>query len=426
MKSRETNRGVCNGGSVMGGRFLILGLLLAAASGIADAQSGAEVRNVRFGVDDDTTRIVIETATEIDFNAFTLADPAARLVLEMPQSAWNVAGLSTGEGRGHGLVNTFRFFDASAASSRLVFELSHTAVVDQQFPLPPETEGGNYRLVIDVRSVGQTEVTQVDGFPEPEGLAALISTRADATYAPPERERRVIVLDAGHGGRDPGATGISGTREATVTLEAALELRRQLEATGRYEIIMTRSDDSYPSLEERVRIASAAHADLFISLHADSAGPNSTARGASVYTLSDHGAGRARTRTLQSTDWILEDETPRREEVNNILVSLALREKRNQSTVFAEMLLPRLAEAGPVVTNAHRQRGLYVLLDSQIPAVLVEMGFLTNREDEANLLSPAYRRNLMTQITETVDAYFSRLDPAPRTPERMAELSRAP
>lgn len=426
MKSRETNRGVCDGGDVMGGRILTAVLALAALAGTAGAQSVSEVRNVRFGVDGDTTRIVIETASATEFNAFTLADPSSRLVLELPQSVWAVAALSTGEGRGHGLVETFRFFDSSADASRMVFELSDTAMVVEQFPLPPEAEGGNHRLVVDVRRADRSEIADQAGFPEPQGLTALISTRADATYAEPERERRVIVLDAGHGGHDPGASGRSGTREATVNLEAALELRRQLEATGRYDVILTRSDDTYLTLEQRVRIASAARADLFISLHADSAGPNSTARGASVYTLSDHGAGRARQRALQSTDWILENAPPRRAEVNNILVSLALREKRNQSAVFAEMLLPALEQVGPVVANPHRQRGFYVLLDSQTPAVLVEMGFLTNGDDERNLTSASFRSRLMSQVASTVDAYFARMEEPSSSPERHASLSPAP
>lgn len=426
MKSRETNRGLCDGVDLMGGRILILALALTAFAGAAGAQTSPEIRNVRFGIDGDTTRIVIETANATQFNAFTLSDPSARLVLELPQSVWAVAALATGEGRGHGLVETFRFFDSSADASRLVFELSDTAMVVEQFPLPPETEGGNHRLVVDVRRAGSAEAANQSGFPEPQGLEALISTRADATYAEPPRERRIIVVDAGHGGRDPGTSGGAGTREATVNLEAALELRRQLEATGRYEVILTRSDDTYLTLEQRVRIASAARADLFISLHADAAGPNSTARGASVYTLSDHGAGRARDRALQSTDWILENAPPRRAEVNNILVSLALREKRNQSAVFAEMLLPALAQVGPIVANPHRQRGFYVLLDSQTPAVLVEMGFLTNQEDESNLVSASYRRQLMAQIAATVDAYFARMEERPSGPERHAGLSPAP
>jgi len=398
--------------------------LLSAATALA--QAAPEVRAVRFGDNGETTRIVIETASAIEFNAFTLSDPSARLVMEMPRSVWSVAGLATGEGRGHGIVDTFRFFDSSGDMSRLVFELSGTATVVEQFTLPPDADVANHRLVVDVRRSEESEMQAASGFPEPTGLSALITNRADASYAEPERERQVIVVDAGHGGRDPGTSGRTGSREATITLAAAQELRRQLEATGRYEVILTRNDDTYLTLEQRVRIASAARADLFISLHADAAGPSSTARGASVYTLSDHGAGRARTRALQSTDWILENAPPRRAEVNNILVSLALREKRNQSAVFAEMLLPALETVGPIVANPHRQRGFYVLLDSQTPAVLVEMGFLTNSQDEANLGSASYRRRLMTQITETVDAYFARLDPSDSPPERHAELSPAP
>ena len=210
----------------------------------------------------------------------------------------------------------------------------------------------------------------------------------------------MIVVDAGHGGHDPGTIGRSGTHESDVTLEAARELRRQLEATGRYEVLLTRDRDVYPSWEQRVGVMADSRADLFISLHADSS-PSEGTRGAAVYTLNDRAEDRARQRGRQNND------RTELAEVNHILLELELREKRNQSSAFAEVLLEHLSDAGPLLSNPHRQANLFVLLDPRVPAVLVEMGFLTNRADENNLNSATSRRRQMASIVSGIDDYFA-------------------
>ena len=367
----------------------VMGASLLGSAGMADQ----EVRDVRFGVDGERTRVVIETAEAADFRAFTLDGLSDRLVVDLPDMEWSVSGLDTGEGVGHGLVDGFRFFNNSSASSRVVFELEHPAVIVGQFALSPAEPGGNHRLVIDV------ERTTVDSFQSASGfthtsagsLDSLIAERVEAVYVPPARERRVIVVDAGHGGHDPGTIGRSGTHESDVTLEAARELRRQLEATGRYEVLLTRDRDVYPSWEQRVGVMADSRADLFISLHADSS-PSEGTRGAAVYTLNDRAEDRARQRGRQNND------RTELAEVNHILLELELREKRNQSSAFAEVLLEHLSDAGPLLSNPHRQANLFVLLDPRVPAVLVEMGFLTNRADENNLNSATSRRRQMAMM----------------------------
>lgn len=379
--------------AVFGGFFLLCGESLA----------DQEVRDVRFGVDGERTRVVIETAEPADFRAFTLEGLSDRLVVDLPGMRWSVSGLETGEGMGHGLVDGFRFFDNSASSSRLVFELEHPALIVSQFALEPAQAGGNHRLVIDVERATADSFVSASGFSHTNAssLDSLIAERVEAVYVPPERERRVIVVDAGHGGRDPGSIGTSGTHESDVTLEAARELRRQLEATGRYEVFMTREGDVYPSWSERVAVMADVRADLFISLHADSS-PNSGVHGAAVYTLNDTAENRARQRAREDADHTSQVD------VNNILVELELREKRNQSSAFAGVLLEHLAANGPLLANPHRQANLFVLLDPRVPAVLMEMGFLTNRTDENNLTSAAYRRRQMASVVSGIDAYFTR------------------
>lgn len=399
-KSRNENRGDDNGVDMQMQRFIaaVAGVIFLGGAGLADQ----EVRDIRFGVEGERTRVVIETAEPADFRAFTLDGPTDRLVVDLPDMNWSVSGLESGEGVGHGLVDGFRFFNNSASSSRLVFELEHPAVIVSQFALDPAQSGGNHRLVIDVERSTDDNFQSASGFTRTSAssLDSLIAERVEAVYVPPERERRVIVVDAGHGGRDPGSIGRSGTHESDVTLEAARELRRQLEATGRYEVFLTRDRDVYPSWGERVAVMADVRADLFISLHADTS-PNGGTRGAAVYTLNDTAENRARQRARQDADHTSQAD------VNNILVELELREKRNQSSAFAEVLLEHLSGAGPLLSNPHRQANLFVLLDPRVPAVLVEMGFLTNRTDEANLTSPAFRRRQMTSVVSGIDTYFA-------------------
>lgn len=381
---------------ILAAAFLAITSVLAASPALADQ----EVRSVRFGGDESRTRVVVETTEPAEFRAFTLDGVSTRLVIDLPASAWSVDGLEMGEGVGRGLVDDFRFFNNSAASSRIVFELEHPAVISEQFALDPASGSNNYRLVVDLERTSQEAFRDNSGYHRIGDMNSLIAERVEAVYTPPARERRVIVIDAGHGGHDPGAIGIGGTHESTVTLAAARELRRQLEATGRYQVLMTRDRDIYPSWEQRVGVMAEARADLFLSLHADSS-RNPNVRGASVYTLNDRAENRARTRARQ--DAAHTDQA----DVNNILVELELREKRNQSSVFAQFLLDHMDDSSPLLTNPHRQANLFVLLDSRVPAVLVEMGFMSNRTDERNLLSERFRRNQMSSVVRGIDAYFA-------------------
>ena len=381
------------------GSFLAA-ILVLAASGAAAAADQA-IREVRFGVDGQRTRIVIETAEPSDFRAFTLDAPLARLVVDLPRAEWAVEGLETGEGRGHGLVEDFRFFNNNADRSRVVFDLADPALVVSEFWLDPAEPGADHRLVLDIQRADPEQFRTASGFPESDGLDRLIAERAEAVYVPPARVRRLVVIDAGHGGRDPGAIGVSGTHEADVTLAAARELRRQLEATGRYQVVLTREDDRYLTLQQRVQVAAEHRADLFLSIHADAAA-NRNARGAGVYTLNDRAENRARARALEEAD------ASRQQDVNNILVSLELREKRNQSSAFADVLVSHLRGVVRMRTNPHREENFYVLLDSRVPAILLEMGFLTNSQDESDLNSAAHRRRQMIAVSEAIDNYFLR------------------
>jgi len=395
---------------------LTLGL---AGQGLAGAIDASEIRQVRFGGDDGETRIVVEISEDTDFRAFTMSDPSMRLVVDMPRAAWSVEGLDMAEGLGFGLVEDFRFFDRSATASRLVFELDQPAVIVGQFAIPANDDNPHHRFVIDLRRV-ETQVAEAEaGFPETSDLSQLIAERVEAIYVPPPRERRVVVIDAGHGGHDPGSLGAGGAEEADVTLAAARELQRQLEATGRYVVYMTRTSDTYPSWEERVGVMAEQRADLFLSIHADSSRSSQT-RGAAVYTLNDRAENRARQIARQDANHT------NRTDVNNILVELELREKRNQSTAFAEVMLEHLEDAGPLLQNPHREANLFVLLDARVPAVLLEMGFMTNATDLANMRSQSARNRQMSAVLRAIDAYFARDNAQPANPVRAASLTSIP
>jgi len=216
----------------------------------------------------------------------------------------------------------------------------------------------------------------------------------------------VIVIDAGHGGKDPGAAGAASC-EKQITLLAALALEARLERTGRYQVVLTRTSDAFVPLEARVQTARRAGADLFISLHADS-DPDPGTRGASVYTLSERGLGRVG-HVLTRHDWFYQAAVAGDDHaVGQILVDLSQRSTRNRSDIFAETLTRRAGENAPELPRRHRSANYFVLLAPDVPAVLLEMGFMTNAEDEARLNDPARRDALMDEVAGAIDAYFAK------------------
>lgn len=215
----------------------------------------------------------------------------------------------------------------------------------------------------------------------------------------------VIVIDPGHGGKDPGAIGIKGTYEKTITTKAANELAARLRKSGRYTVILTRTSDSYVDHDDRIRIARMKQADLFISIHADSAGKS--AKGATVYTLADRAKGRQK-RIVNNQNWILDvDLSAQSDPVGDILVDLAQRKTESQSDAFAEILLNELSGRVDLIGNSHRRAGYYVLLAPDVPAILLELGYLSNKEDEKRLKTRAYRDKITAGVERAIDAYMA-------------------
>jgi len=222
-----------------------------------------------------------------------------------------------------------------------------------------------------------------------------------------------VVIDPGHGGVDPGTTGLSGVYEKELTLAAAKELKRQLEASGRYEVVLTRDKDVFLPLSERVQIARNARAELFLSLHADSIA-NDSVVGSSVYTLSEKAsdaAAAALAANENKADVIAGANLDGYSgEVADILIDLAQRETKSDSMKYARDLVDELDKSGRMLEHGSRAAGFAVLKAPDVPSVLLEMGYLSNPREERELRDPAYRSRLMAAVKRAIDVYFSALD----------------
>ena len=230
----------------------------------------------------------------------------------------------------------------------------------------------------------------------------------------------LVMLDPGHGGKDPGAIGVSGTYEKQVSLATAFELKRQLEASGRYRVALTRARDVFVPLDDRVAKAQASDAALFVSMHADALSDHAV-RGASVYTLANTPSD-AQTAALaqreNSADRFAGSgwrNTP--PEVSRILASLIRQETRIGSGRLSRSLVGSLDQDLPMLPNPERHAGFVVLKAVDIPSVLVEMGFMSNRNDEAELRRPEQRARVAEAMKRAVDGYFAAV-------ARMADVDR--
>ena len=387
---------------------------------------------VRFGGDETRTRLVLDLG-DASPGRVTVVKDDGRLELDLP--AVTDAG---GQGPGHGLV---RHWSATAAAdgARISVELAPGAAIERRFAIPPSLEVAHWRYVVDLVG-GDPMAALLGGRPPAASVPAQAAPQAPtqsvaladagrgkalapelypfvparAASPPPARVAaplevrtpKVIVIDPGHGGKDTGAQSLV-LNEKDITLAAALALKARLERTGRYRIVLTRSDDTFIPLNERVRIARAARADLFISLHADSAGQDPTPHGATVYTLSDHGVTRVN-EVLGPHEWFARAGDKHADPaVGQLLLDLTQRSTLNRSAEFAGLVLNHIGRSVDLVPRGHRDAGYFVLLAPDVPAVLLEMGFITNPADELRLTDPEQRKGMMSEVGDAIDDYFA-------------------
>jgi N-acetylmuramoyl-L-alanine amidase len=360
------------------------GLGVSALGGTAWADAPAAVRAVLVQASGVAARVTVALDRPTTATTFFLSDPN-RFVIDLANSHIALPQGASGEGPGGGVVRRYRYAPRPDGISRLVLDLEAPASIVRQ---------------------------ELGGRRSPEISFDLAPTApfvpAPAPVERPGRsgQRRTIVVDACHGGRDPGAVGVTGVREKDVVLDAALKLRDALESRGQYRVALTRDADRFIELEDRVHFARTQNADLFISIHADS-NPNRDATGASVYTLSERGAARAQN-MIGAQNWDLDlGDAPRQGVTHDILVDLTQRETTNRSGQFAQTVIPRLGQVAPLLRNTHRNAGLFVLLAPDVPAVLIETGFLSNVTDERRLADPRAREAMAGAMAGAVDAYFA-------------------
>ena len=378
--------------------------------GAAQAASG-NIFTVRFGGSLTETRVVIELNRAARGQLVSSASQDNNLILAMPDL------VSGGEmqGFGSGLVKSW-VVDEAAGAVRLRLALSQPGSVKRQFLIPPGKDQAHYRYVLDIVPGVSGPALQAKAGPilpvpvatpptKPVALVKIFPVKRAIAPAP-QRLKKIVVIDAGHGGHDPGAKG-SEHWEKDINLGAALALKARLERSGDYKVVLTRSDDVFIPLDQRVQIARSANADLFISLHSDS-GVNDQTRGASVYTLSDKGSDRAAKSMLDKNDWLVNASLPTQDKaVKQILFDLTQRETKNRSANFAQILLDNIDQDVPLLAKSHRDAGFAVLLAPDVPAVLLEMGFITNREDESLLAGEDTRKDFMDSVGDAIDAYFA-------------------
>jgi N-acetylmuramoyl-L-alanine amidase len=363
-----------------------------------------KVSSIRVHNHGEYTRFVLDMNESMTPSIFTLADPY-RVVIDLPEVEWGNEANSGKEG--DGLVAGYRFGHFRPGNSRIVIDMNAPGKVSNVFTLPPDGTKG-HRYVIDLVPASRETFVASAGWPK--NLRTQAPTIKTTPRDPKTRKGKyVVVIDPGHGGVDPGASGRSGVKEKTVALSVGKQLRDRLKKSGRYEVVMTRDRDVFHSLPDRVAIARNADADLFISLHADTI-KSSKVRGLAVYTLSEKASDKKANELAQKENRsdVIAGVDIRKEssDVSMILIELSQRETMNRSVQFAEALMPELSKEAKLLRNTHRFAGFRVLKAPDVPSVLLELGYLSNSQDEKNLNSKRWRSKVAGAISTSVDSHF--------------------
>jgi N-acetylmuramoyl-L-alanine amidase len=374
--------------------------LLASVAGVSGNLVAAEIRDVRVASTDTGTRVVLDLSAPAKHKAFLLDTPN-RVVLDLTKSS-----LASKLPGAEGVVTSMRSGKLPHSGIRLVFEVSGP-VTFQTSTAAPSGDAG-HRLILDIAgpaNAGAAKTVSVT----PSAPAAPVAIRP--AHAPSDTGRDIVIaVDAGHGGVDPGASGKRGTREKNVVLEIAKALAARINAEPGMKAVLTRDGDYFISLKERTLRARRAKADLFVSIHADAIA-NPDVSGSSVYVLSDRGA------SSEAARWLAERENAadlkggiklddKDAVLANVLLDLSQTASISASMVAAENILKSLDQIGEVRKPRVQQAGFVVLKSPDIPSMLVETAFISNKEDERKLSTPAHRTKLANAIFAGIEQYF--------------------
>lgn len=381
----------------------LINLALVGIAGSASA-AGLEVRDIRIGVHEGATRFVVDLSDKVEPRVFGLPDPF-RVVIDLPEVNFSLSEERIGDGAG--LISKLRYGLFRPGTSRFVLDLTTPAKVSKQFLLRPDGDKP-WRLVLDIEPTTRADFI-ASMRPKAETVPRVASKPPPPVSRPPN-EKPVVVIDAGHGGVDPGAIGVSGVYEKKIALDYSRDVAKRLRATGLYKVVLTRDRDIFLPLRERVRIARAAGADLFLSLHANTH-PKRATKGFSVYTLSNRASDKeaAALAALENKSDVIGgvDLGDYSDDVQNILIDFAQAKTNELSVKFArENLVGEIGQRARLLGRPWRSAGFAVLKAPDVPSVLLELGYISNPAEERLLVSKAHREKMSGAIVRAVGAYF--------------------
>jgi N-acetylmuramoyl-L-alanine amidase len=386
-------------GAVLAGLFVL-------GTGLSAQASGLEVRDIRIGIHDGVTRFVVDLSDKVEPRVFGLPDPF-RVVIDLPEVNFSLPEERIGDGAG--LIEKLRYGLFRPGTSRFVLDLKTPAKISKQFLLRPDG-GKPWRLVLDIVPTSRSDFIAAMR-PKTETAPRVASQPPPPPPLSRSRnEKPVVVVDAGHGGVDPGAIGVSGVYEKKIALDYSHEVARRLRETGLYEVVMTRDRDIFLPLRERVRIARAAGADLFLSIHANTH-PKRSTKGFSVYTLSNKASDKeaAALAALENKSDVIGgvDLGDYSDDVQNILIDFAQAKTNELSVRFArENLVGEIGQRARLLGRPWRSAGFAVLKAPDVPSVLLELGYISNPTEERLLVSRAHREKMSAAIVRAVGKYF--------------------
>jgi N-acetylmuramoyl-L-alanine amidase len=376
--------------------------------------------DARLAGDAKQTRFVLDLDKTIQYRAFTLGDPY-RVVVDIPQVDFR---LPVGAGTaGRGLVKAFRYGLVMPGGSRIVFDLTGPAKIANSYVLDA-ANGQPSRLVLEIEEVDRAAFNQAaaaESKPDLRPAIASVNTAAPpdtSTSAPPKPAsppdlRPVVVIDPGHGGLDNGTRSGGDVMEKDLVLGFGLALRDRVEKSGKYRVVMTRSDDTFIPLNDRVKIARNQSAALFVSIHADALPRREgDAQGATIYTLSDKASDAEAERLAEDENKadaiggvnLTEEPT----DVADILIDLAQRETRTFSNRFARLLMGEMKNTVRMHKHPLKSAGFRVLKAPDVPSVLVELGYVSNKGDLEHLVSENWRSKTVGSMARAIDVFLAR------------------
>ncbi|XSG82766.1 MAG: N-acetylmuramoyl-L-alanine amidase [Methyloligella sp. ZOD6] len=390
---------------------LLLAFVCALSAGLIDisvAQAAPTVANdARLAGDGQRTRFIADLSEKVDVRIFSLDNPY-RVIVDLADVQFQMPpGIGD---KPKGLIEGYRYGLFAPGKSRIVIDVSGPFLVDKSFVLDAR-DGQPARLVIDLVPTDRKTFLETTE-------ASVADTAPPVKPLPPAKERPanakpVVVLDPGHGGIDSGAVSKKGTEEKDVVLAFTKLLKERLEKSGRFEVALTREGDRFLTLRDRVAFAHEKGASLFLSIHADFFPHKGEARGATLFTLSET-ASDAEARALAAKENLADAvggyDLPQEpdEVLANILIDLAQRETQNRSVVFASSILSTLEGRVKLHSRKAKSAGFRVLKSPDVPSVLLELGYLSDEEDEKLLLSDAWRKKTARAVAQAVESYFER------------------